>query len=86
MLDGEKILITGATGKVAVPIARAPAGGNEVWGAARLRDPADRDRLTSAGIRPVALDLSAADLSELPDDFAYVFHEARHPEPLAAGS
>ena len=34
----EKILITGATGKIAFPIARALAQRNEVWGAARLRD------------------------------------------------
>ena len=40
MLTGEKILITGATGKIAFPIARALADRNEVWGAARLRNPA----------------------------------------------
>ena len=46
MLEGEKILITGATGKIAFPIARALAGaGNEVWGAARLRDAVDAQRL-----------------------------------------
>ena len=38
--DGEKILITGVTGKIAFPIARALAERNEVWGAARLRNPA----------------------------------------------
>ena len=48
----EKVLITGATGKIAFPIARALAERNEVWGAARLRNPADRDRLSAAGITP----------------------------------
>jgi UDP-glucuronate 4-epimerase len=76
MLDNEKILITGATGKIAFPIARALAQRNEVWGAARLRDPADRDRLTSTGITPTKLDMSTGDLSSLPDDFTYVFHAA----------
>jgi len=76
MLDAEKILITGATGKIAFPIARALAQRNEVWGAARLRDPADRDKLTAAGIRPVALDMSVGDFSALPTDFTYVFHAA----------
>jgi len=76
MLNAEKILITGATGKIAFPIARALAQRNEVWGAARLRDPADRDRLQAAGITPVALDVSTGDFSALPDDFAYVFHAA----------
>ena len=39
VLDGEKILITGATGKIAFPIARSLAKRNEVWGAARLSNP-----------------------------------------------
>ena len=53
MLDGQKILITGATGKIAFPIARALAERNEVWGAARMKNPADRDKLAAAGITPV---------------------------------
>ena len=76
MLSGEKILITGATGKIAFPIARALAKRNEVWGAARLRNPDDRDKLTAAGITPMALDMSTGDFSSIPDDFSYVFHAA----------
>jgi nucleoside-diphosphate-sugar epimerase len=76
MLEQEKILVTGATGKVAFPIARALARRNEVWGAARLRNPSDREKLTDAGIHPIALDMSVGDLSALPDDFTYVFHAA----------
>jgi len=52
MLESEKVLITGATGKIAFPIARELAKSNEVWGAARLRDPADRDKLAAVGITP----------------------------------
>ncbi|HEY7054638.1 MAG TPA: NAD(P)-dependent oxidoreductase, partial [Mycobacterium sp.] len=76
MLDGEKILITGATGKIAFPIARELAARNEVWGAARLRDPADHDKLAAAGVTPVRLDVSTGDFSMLPNDFTYVFHAA----------
>jgi nucleoside-diphosphate-sugar epimerase len=79
MLDGEKILITGATGKIALPIARALASNNEVWGAARLRNPADRETLQRAGIKPLELDLSLGDLSSVPADFTYVFHSAVDP-------
>ena len=79
MLDGEKILITGATGKIGYPIARALADHNEVWGAARLKASAGREKLAAAGIRPVALDMAAGDLSSLPDDFTYVFHAAVDP-------
>ena len=79
MLDGEKVLIAGATGKIAYPIARALAERNEVWGAARLKKPADRDKLAAAGITPFALDMAAPDFSQLPDDFGYVFHAAVDP-------
>jgi UDP-glucuronate 4-epimerase len=76
VLKGEKILITGATGKIAFPIARALAAQNEVWGAARFTNPALRERLFANGIRPLTLDVSSEDVSSLPDDFRYVFHAA----------
>jgi UDP-glucuronate 4-epimerase len=76
VLGNEKILITGATGKIAFPIARVLAKHNEVWGAARLSKPGDRDKLTGAGIRPLKLDMSTGDFSAVPDDFTYVFHAA----------
>ena len=79
MLEDQKILVTGATGKIGFPIARALAANNEVWGAARLRGAAERERLAGAGIRPLPLDLSSGDLSSLPDDFGYVFHAAVDP-------
>jgi UDP-glucuronate 4-epimerase len=79
VLDGEKILVTGVTGKIAFPIAQALAPRNEVWGVARLKKPEDRDRLAAVGITPVALDVSTADFSSLPDDFTYVFHAAVDP-------
>jgi UDP-glucuronate 4-epimerase len=78
-MDNEKILITGATGKIAFPIARALAKRNEVWGAARFSKPGDRDKLTAAGIRPLQLDMSSGNLSAVPSDFTYVFHAAVDP-------
>jgi UDP-glucuronate 4-epimerase len=79
VLHNEKILITGATGKIAFPIARALAKRNEVWGAARFSKPADREKLVAAGIRPLQLDVSTGDFSTVPDDFTYVFHAAVDP-------
>jgi nucleoside-diphosphate-sugar epimerase len=79
VLDGEKVLITGVTGKVAFPIARALAERNDVWGVARLRDAGDRERLAEAGIHAVPLDVATADFSSLPDDFTRVFHAAVDP-------
>lgn len=79
MIRGKKILVTGATGKIAFPIARTLAANNEVWGAARLQNPGDRQRLLDAGITPLALDLASGDLSAVPEDFDYVFHAAVDP-------
>ncbi|MFZ0043098.1 MAG: NAD(P)-dependent oxidoreductase, partial [Solirubrobacteraceae bacterium] len=79
MLDGEKILVTGVTGKIGLPIARALAGRNEVWGAARLRNAHDSDNLVAAGITPLPLDMSTGEFSTLPSDFTYVFHAAVDP-------
>jgi nucleoside-diphosphate-sugar epimerase len=76
VLGGQKILITGATGKIALPIARALAQRNEVWGAARFSTPDGRKRLTDLGILPLQLDMSDGDLSAIPEDFDYVFHAA----------
>ncbi len=79
MLRDEKILLTGATGKIAFPIARELARHNEVWGAARLGKPGDRERLQAEGITPLALDMASGDFTALPDDFSYVFHAAVDP-------
>lgn len=79
MLKGQKILVTGATGKIAFPLARALSVDNEVWGAARLRNPADSDKLSEAGVRPTPFDLAAGDIESLPADFDYVFHAAVDP-------
>jgi UDP-glucuronate 4-epimerase len=76
VLHNEKILITGATGKIAFPIARALAKSNEVWGAARFSKPGDREKLIAAGIRPLQLDMAEGDFSAVPTDFSYVFHAA----------
>jgi nucleoside-diphosphate-sugar epimerase len=76
MLANEKILITGATGKIAFPIARELARNNTVWGAARFSKAGDRERLIAAGVHPLQLDMASGDLSAVPDDFTYVFHAA----------
>jgi UDP-glucuronate 4-epimerase len=76
VIENEKILITGVTGKIAFPIARALAPRNEVWGMARFTDATGWDRVKSVGIRPIGLDVSSDDLTSVPDDFRYVFHAA----------
>jgi nucleoside-diphosphate-sugar epimerase len=76
-----KILITGVTGQVAMPIALALAGDNEVWGVARFRDADAKARLEAGGVHCDAHDLVQGDLAGLPDDFTHVLHFAvgKHP-------
>ncbi len=75
-MRGSKILITGPTGQVAVPIARALAADNEVWGIARFTDTAAREGLEQAGIRCQTVNLAAGDFTGLPTDFDYVLNLA----------
>jgi UDP-glucuronate 4-epimerase len=75
-MRGSKILITGPTGQLATPVARALARDNEVWGIARFTDPAARERLEKEGVRCQTVNLAAGDFSGLPNDFEYVLNLA----------
>jgi nucleoside-diphosphate-sugar epimerase len=69
---GKTIVITGATGQVAEPVAIALAADYEVVAGARFRDAAARDRLEAAGVRCVPIDLVSGDVAGLPSDADYV--------------
>lgn len=75
-MQGKKILITGPTGQVALPVALAFARDNEVWAIARFSDSAKRAVLTEAGIHCVAVDLASGDFTGVPQDFDYVLNFA----------
>ena len=70
------MVVVGVTGQVAEPLARALARDNEVYGAARFKDSAARQRLEDAGVRCVPIDLLAGDLEGLPRDAEYVLNLA----------
>jgi UDP-glucuronate 4-epimerase len=76
VLTGERILVTGATGQVALPLTLALAGENEVTGLARFRDPHSRERLESAGVRCLEVDVARDDLATVPDEFDVVLNFA----------
>jgi nucleoside-diphosphate-sugar epimerase len=82
-LRDAKILVTGPTGQVALPLSLALARDNQVWGAARFSDAKARARLEAAGVRCVAADLATGDFSALPRDFDFVLNFAvvRSPAP-----
>jgi nucleoside-diphosphate-sugar epimerase len=75
-LRGAKVVVTGVTGQVGEPVATALAKENDVYGAARFRDDAARERLEGAGIHCVAIDLAAGDVAGLPADADYVLNFA----------
>jgi UDP-glucuronate 4-epimerase len=71
-----RVLVTGATGRVGFPVARALASEHDVFGLARCRKEGDRSRLEDAGIVPVVADLADMDLRRLPEGITHVFHAA----------
>lgn len=80
MLSNQRILVTGATGQVARPIAEALNRNNEVWAAARFSDPEARAALESQGIGTAYFSIGEADLSALPD-VDYVIHCGCNTDP-----
>ena len=84
MLSGEKILVTGAAGRIGFPLTRELAKSNEVWGMARFSSPNDRPRLEALGVTCVRKDLARDSLDDVPGDFTYVFHEGAVLGPQAA--
>ncbi|MGE5697737.1 MAG: NAD-dependent epimerase/dehydratase family protein [Candidatus Sericytochromatia bacterium] len=75
-MRGSKILITGPTGQVAAPVAKALAADNAVWGIARFTDASAREGLEKAGVRCETVNLAAGDFTGLPTDFDYVINLA----------
>ena len=65
-LSGRRVLVTGASGLVALPIAVALAKSNEVYALARFSDPEQKRILEAAGARTITFDLAEHDLSPLP--------------------
>ena len=66
MLEDRKILVTGATGQIAGPIAENFAKDNAVWCAARFSDPKRKAELEEMGIKTCVWDMDSGDASMLP--------------------
>ena len=80
MLEGRRVLVTGATGQVARTLALRLAARNEVFAAARFRDPAAKRALEDAGIATATFFLGEEDLTALPD-VDVVLHCAANTNP-----
>ena len=75
-IKGEKILITGPTSQVALPIAEALAEDNEVYGLARFSQEKDREKIEALGVKTLSADLASSTLEDVPNDFSIVLHFA----------
>lgn len=75
-LRDEKILITGPTSQVALPVAKALAEHNQVFGLARFSAAEDREKVEALGVETLAVDLADSSLEEVPQDFSIVLHFA----------
>ncbi len=76
-LADRDILITGATGQVAMPVVAALAEGSRVTALARFAKQEDRDRLADIGVQCVSVDLADPEgLADIPQDFDYVLNFA----------
>jgi len=71
-VEGTRILLTGATGQVGLPVALSLAPANEVFAVARFGDAGAKARLEEAGITCITADLVAGDFSAVPADVDHV--------------
>jgi UDP-glucuronate 4-epimerase len=83
-LSGRRVLVTGASGLVALPVALALAKSNEVYAVARFSDARQKRLLEAGGARPISFDLANPDLSPLPRSVDVVINYAvlplNHPQ------
>ena len=75
-LSGKRVLVTGASGLVALPVAVELAKHNEVFAVARYSDPAQKALIEASGAKAVAFDMANPDLSALPESVDVVINYA----------
>jgi nucleoside-diphosphate-sugar epimerase len=75
-LSGKRVMVTGASGLVALPVAVELAKDNEVYAVARYSRPEQRKLVEAAGAQAVSFDLANPDLSSLPKSVDVVINYA----------
>lgn len=75
-LSGKRVLVTGASGLVAFPVAAKLAEDNEVFALARWSNPEQKRKIEEAGARAVTFDMAEPDLSPLPKEVDVVINYA----------
>lgn len=75
-LAGKKILVTGPTSQVALPLLQQLCPIADIYALARFSKQKDVDRISALGATVIRKDLATDTLDDLPDDFDYVLHFA----------
>lgn len=75
-LQGKKILVTGPTSQVAIPLLKQLCPIANVHALARFSKQKDIDKISALGATIIRKDLATDSLSDIPDDFDYVLHFA----------
>ena len=76
MPKNARIIVTGATGQVGLPITRALAQDNRVFALGRFKQPEDAAKIEALGAQPVRADLATGGLGDVPTDADYVLNFA----------
>jgi nucleoside-diphosphate-sugar epimerase len=76
MLEGKKVLITGATGRIGAAVATRFAPVCEMWALARYSREGSWEEALKMGVKPLRGDFGSGSLAEVPTDFDYVLHIA----------
>ena len=75
-MKNRTVLVTGITGQVAFPVAKALEAENRVLALARYGREGDRERVAAIGAEPIVGDLAAGVFDGVPEDVDYVLHFA----------
>jgi nucleoside-diphosphate-sugar epimerase len=75
-MQNARIVITGATGQVGLPLTRALARENTVFALGRYAKPEDAAKMEALGAKPVRADLATGDLAAVPTDADVVLNLA----------
>lgn len=86
-LSGQRILVTGFTGRLGGAFAEKLATSNSVTGVALQASDEELEAWRRRGVEPYVVDLASGDYGDLPADFDYVVHTAAavYPRTLEDG-
>jgi UDP-glucuronate 4-epimerase len=74
MIDGQRIVLTGLTGRLGGALAKALVPHNQVYGLARYTQINSLEFWRSSGVHAVVCDLATGDFKGTPEEIDYVLH------------